>query len=112
MINFLNKEYYIDIDEAIKSCQVIDNVVFEDEKITEDDGDTKDETEEYSDDNLQINVFKFEIIKMCIDRVLNHYEDTEDISSLYSENKSFKVAFATLIKNKILIEFNEYDEFE
>ena len=112
MINIFNKDYYIDIDEAIKSCQVsdyrqIDNV----EKDIEEDVDTDDDDDD-DDDDIQINVFKFDIIKMCIDRVLNNYDENDDISSMYSENKSFKIAIATLIKNKILIELEDEDEFE
>lgn len=111
MINFLNKEYYIDIDEAIKSCQIIEpNIV---EAKNNNNNNNNDDEDDDNNDDLQINVFKFDIIKMCIDRVLNNYEDNQEISNLYNDNKSFKVAFATLIKNKILIEIEEYDdEFE
>lgn len=44
---------------------------------------------------------------MCLDRVLNDYEDTDEETSLFSNNNinvSFKIALNTLIKNGILVE--------
>jgi uncharacterized protein (DUF342 family) len=115
MLNIFNKEYYLDLDNAIKSCQL--DVIYDDVKNNDGtDVETDDETDVDIDDDyedeIRINVFKFDIIKMCIDRVLNNYDENDDISSMYSENKSFKIAIATLIKNKILIELEDEDEFE
>jgi hypothetical protein len=107
MLNIFNKEYYLDLDNAIKSCQL--DVIYSDVK--NNDGTDVDMGDDYEDD-IRINVFKFDIIKMCIDRVLNNYDENDDISSMYTENKSFKIAIATLIKNKILIELEDEDEFE
>lgn len=60
------------------------------------------------DDEQAINIFKYELIKMCIERILNEF--TEDDSkmgdlSMDSSTVSFKIAFNTLIKNEILIEY-------
>ena len=119
MLNIFNKEYYLDLDNAIKSCQL--DVIYDDVKNNDvTDVETNDKTDDETDvdmdddyeDDIRINVFKFDIIKMCIDRVLNNYDENDDISSMYTENKSFKIAIATLIKNKILIELEDEDEFE
>ena len=71
----------------------------------------KDPTE---DDIPSINIFKFELIKLCIERVLSEdIEDDETIGAFGAGNGSvsFKIAYNTLIKNEILIEDN-YDEHE
>jgi hypothetical protein len=61
-------------------------------------------------EHTEINVFKYDIIKMCIDRVLNEYEEMDEEMSMFSETQvspSFKIAFNTLIKSNILIEYDE-----
>jgi hypothetical protein len=67
------------------------------------------------DDSLKggdgINIFKYEIIKMCIEKIL--YDPLDDVDENLgpfageSLPPSFKIAFNTLIKNEILIEDNE-----
>lgn len=51
---------------------------------------------------------------MCLDRILSEYEEVDDKMGAFAQNatsSSFKIAFNTLIKNKILIEeLNEDDE--
>jgi hypothetical protein len=52
----------------------------------------------------------YEILKMCIDRVLNEFDDGDEDASLFGQREttvSFKLAFNTLIKNNILIEDDE-----
>ena len=47
---------------------------------------------------------------MCIERVLSDYEEVDEELGVFAQkatSTSFKVAFNTLIKNKILIEENE-----
>lgn len=47
---------------------------------------------------------------MCLDRVLNDYEDVDEEMGVFGSNSvnvSFKLAFNTLIKNGILIEDDE-----
>jgi hypothetical protein len=85
MLNIFNKEYYLDLDNAIKSCQL--DVIYSDVKNNDgtdveiDDETDVDMGDDYEDD-IRINVFKFDIIKMCIDRVLNNYDENDDISSM------------------------------
>jgi len=55
---------------------------------------------------LEINIFKYEIIKTCIERVLNEFEETDEKLGEFGESNlsiSFKIAFNTLIKYEILI---------
>ena len=56
-------------------------------------------------------LFKYETIKMCLDRVLNEYEEPGEGSiGLFGQNElslSFKIAFNTLIKYQILMEDDE-----
>lgn len=47
---------------------------------------------------------------MCLDRVLNDIEDVDEELGAFGQHDttiSFKIAFNTLIKNKILIEDDE-----
>ena len=63
---------------------------------------------------LEINIFKYEIIKMCLERILGEVDDVDEEMGVFAQNStttSFKLAFNTLIKYKILIEeLNEDDE--
>lgn len=51
---------------------------------------------------------------MCLERVLNEYnEDVDQETAVFTENgisASFKIAFNTLIKNKILLEDYSYEQ--
>ena len=81
--------------------------------ITDEDVDiNNDEDIEDTDDDggLEINLFKYELIKICIDRVLYEGEDIDEKMGGFGSNTpmSFKIAFNTLIKNQILI--SEDDE--
>jgi len=85
------KNYYIDFDRITEKCEVKKN----------------EESE-----GLEINVFKYELIKMCLQRVLEDgYGDDEDGSigsfNLKPESISFKLALNTLIKNEIILEYDE-----
>ncbi len=66
--------------------------------------------EEDDSETLEINIFKYEVIKMCIERVLNEFEDSDEEMGLFAQKEttvSFRIAFNTLLKNNILIEENE-----
>ena len=92
MVELFGKSYYIDIDGITEKCRT-GNVIKDDE------GET-----------LEINIFKYEIIKMCLERVLNDYEDVDEEMGVFGGNNvsvSLKIAFNTLIKNGILIEDDE-----
>lgn len=61
---------------------------------------------------MEINIFKYETIKMCLERLLNEFIDADDDMVPFSQNEvsvSFKIAFNTLIKYKILMEEEDYE---
>jgi hypothetical protein len=92
MAQIYGKNYYIDVDNMIEICKT-----------------AKSMTEE-SEDNLEINIFKYEILKNCVEKVLNTYEDMDDEMPLLIENQfdiSFVLAFNTLIKYNVLIEMED-----
>lgn len=92
MVELFGKNYYIDIDGITEKCRTGNT-------IKDDEGET-----------LEINIFKYEIIKMCLDRVLNDYEDVDEEMGVFGSNNvnvSLKIAFNTLIKHGILIEDDE-----
>jgi hypothetical protein len=94
MVELFGKNYYIDIDGITEKCRT-------EPTINNDDDD---------EPSLQINIFKYEIIKMCLDRLLNEYDEVDDGIGGFggnNTNASFKIAFNTLIKYEILIENNE-----
>ena len=93
MVEIYGKEYYIDIDGITEKCRTGNNIKDEDgQEVTE------------------VNIFKYEVIKMCLDRVLGEFEEPDDNLGVFTEKNtsiSFKIAFNTLIKNQILIEEDE-----
>ncbi len=93
MVELFGKRYYIDIDGISKKCQTGD--VHKDEEGVE---------------TLEINIFKYEIIKICLERVLDEPAEVDEDLGLVAEEGlpvSFKIAFNTLIKYEILIEDDE-----
>ena len=98
MVELFGKNYYIDLDGITEKCRTGNKI----------------ETEDTDEDTLEINIFKYEIIKMCLERVLGEVDEPDDELGAFGKNTattSFKIAFNTLIKYKILIEeINEDDE--
>jgi hypothetical protein len=99
MVKIFGKYYYIDVEGIVDKCATI---------VTSDNKD--DENEPTT--TLEINVFKYEIIKMCLERLLNEFQEGNDddeigIFALSDVNISLKIAFNTLIKYNILIEDDE-----
>jgi hypothetical protein len=93
MVELFGKRYYIDIDGITKKCQT-------GESHKDDDG----------VESLEINIFKYEIIKICLDRVLDEPSEVDDELGLMGMGGlpiSFKIALNTLIKYEILIEDDE-----
>ena len=83
--------YYIDIESITDRCRTGDT-------IKEDDG----------TEATEVNIFKYEVLKMCIDRVLGDFEEEDDkLGFMKGKSLSFQIAFNTLLKNEILIEDNE-----
>lgn len=95
MLEVLGKTYFIDVDKLVETCRP---VYTEKEKIKNDKDDPK---------QLELNVFKFECYKSCLDRVLNDYQmegDEDDMSAFTnkSTNTSFGIAFNTLLRKDII----------
>ena len=63
---------------------------------------------------MELNVFKFECYKVCVERLLNEYEEVDEELGTFGAEKSttisFKLAYNTLLKYGILIEEIEEDE--
>ena len=101
MVKIFGKYYYIDVENIVDKCTTI---ISPENK--------EDEIENGTNSTIEINVFKYEIIKMCLERVLSEFQERnedEDIGifALSDVNVSLKIAFNTLIKYNILIEDDE-----
>jgi hypothetical protein len=91
-VELYKKNYYVDVDAMIDKCRT--GKTIEDEK---------------GDEVMEINVFKYELLKMMLDRVINEIDDMEDddvLSSLKQSpgSLSFNIAFNTLIQYGIINE--------
>jgi len=90
MASIFGKEYYIDFDKITEKCEI---------KVSK------------KNDSLEINVFKYELIKMCLQRVLEDgYKDEDDDMAAFKmddQSMSFKLAFLTLIKHDIILEYDD-----
>lgn len=99
MVEYFGKNYYIDLDGITDKCRTTNTLKSSEEEVEgEDEG------------LLEINIFKYEIIKMCLDRVLSEFEEPDDDMGLLQKDNtpiSFKIAINTLIKYEILIEDDE-----
>jgi hypothetical protein len=97
MVEIFGKLYYIDVENLTEKCSMRPPAQDED-----------------GNNILEINLFKYEVVKMCLGRILNEYNDDEDDDELGKllNNKdtspSFKFAFNTLLKYEILME-EEYE---
>lgn len=101
MVEIFGKNYYIDVENIVEKCTTYVPV-----KIDKDD----EEKEDIENATIEVNIFKYEIIKMCLDRILNDFEDVDNEMGIFGQsnvNISFKIAFNTLIKYNILIEEDE-----
>jgi len=96
MLEVMGKFYFINVDKIIEKCRPV--YTEEEQRENDDAGEQK----------LEINVFKFEVYKSCLDRVLTEYqeEDEQDVAAFTNKtpNMSFGIAFNTLVKNEILTE--------
>jgi hypothetical protein len=100
------KKYYIDIDAIIENCEIIDSNI---ENIDENDLIIDDESKNNNENGSTINVFKYEMIKLCIERVIHDGTEMADLNGLDSTkmSPSFLVAFNTLINSGIIVHNNE-----
>jgi len=90
MLEVLGEKYYIDVDKIIEKCRPLEQP----------------EPAEGEERQIELNVFKFDCYKVCLDRVLAEYqeEDDQDVAAFTNKvnNLGFAVAFNTLEKNEIL----------
>jgi hypothetical protein len=102
MLEIFGKNYYIDVDQIIETCRpTYPSKEIKPKKNTN----NKPGSEEQG--GLELNVFKFEILKACLERTFNEYEDVDEKLGAFAENSaspSFKIAFNTLLKYDILKE--------
>lgn len=90
MVEIFGKSYYIDLDGITEKCRTGNNI-----------------TDEDGSEVTEVNIFKYEVIKMCLDRVLGEIDEVDEELGKFAQegtSVSFKIAFNTLIKNQILIE--------
>ncbi len=93
MVEIFGKSYYIDLDGITEKCRTGNSIPDED-----------------GGEVTEVNIFKYEVIKMCLDRILGEFEEPDENLGVFSTKNtsiSFKIAFNTLIKNQILIEEDE-----
>jgi hypothetical protein len=93
MVEIFGKLYYIDIEAVTSRCRTGNTIKDED-----------------GNETTEINIFMYEILKMCVERVLNEIDEVDEEMGPFSQKGvtlSFRLAFNTLIKNNILIEEDE-----
>lgn len=92
MVEIFGKYYYFDFDAITEACRTGESV------------------DEFGNSSTEINVFKYDMIKLCIDRVLNEYDESDENMGVFAQKEttvSFKIAFNSLIKSGILVEDDE-----
>ncbi len=90
MVEIFGKSYYIDLDGITEKCRTGNSIPDED-----------------GGEVTEVNIFKYEVIKMCLDRILGEIDEVDEGLGKFAQEGttiSFKIAFNTLIKNQILIE--------
>lgn len=90
MVEIFGKLYYIDLEAVTTRCRTGNTIKDED-----------------GNESTEINIFMYEILKMCIERVLNEFDESDEDMGPFGQKSttpSFRLAFNTLIKNNILIE--------
>ena len=88
MGEIFGKNYYLDLDAAVAVCKTGDNIQDEDGK-----------------DIVEINVFKYEMVKMMLETILSEHDDIDDSLGLKSASKTsvpFKIAFNSLLNKKLI----------
>jgi hypothetical protein len=109
MVKIFGKFYYINVDNLVNKCT---NLLYIESE--ENDKEEKEEKEENvtKETSLvaEMNIFKYELLKMCVDRVLNDAQEDDDEMGIYSQKNyetSFQIAFNTLIKYNIITDDDE-----
>ena len=92
MLEILGEKFYIDVDKIIEKCRPF----------------KPSESETFDDENRQaeLNVFKFDCYKACLDRILSEFQEDDDQGVAAFTNKinnpGFGIALNTLLKTEIL----------
>ena len=95
MLELFGKQFYIDLETITERCKTGNTIKDED-----------------GEDTLEVNIFKYEVVKMCLGTLLSEAEEIDEELGAFSQKGTsiaFKIAFNTLLKNNILIE-EDYDE--
>lgn len=61
---------------------------------------------------MELNVFKYELFKMCLERVIFDQGEIDEDMGIVNSNSlsmSFKLAYNTLYENQIIVEHEEYE---
>ena len=89
MFEIDGKEYYFDFERLIEQCRVMDFAT------------------SLEKEGLSINVFKYDLLKMCVERVMDDFTDSETREDVFSKDEmlnSYKLSFNTLLKEGIISE--------
>lgn len=112
MLEIFGTNYYIDVDTIIETCRPaypsieVTNKPPEKSEVLTEGGDPGDNPS----NSGELNIFKYEVLKTCVERVLGEYEEVDEKLGAFAEkatSPSFKIAFNTLLKYDILKEENE-----
>jgi len=112
MVKIFGKRYYINVDNLVNRCTNLLYVQSEESDKKENEENEENEENDTKKASLvaEMNLFKYELLKMCVDRVLSDTQEDEDEMGIYSQKNyetSFQIAFNTLIKYNILTEDDE-----
>lgn len=95
-------DYYLDLDYLSEFCSVkVENTLEPSEN-----EENAEKEEKIQTISSGIDVFKYDIIKMCLERIIYSGDSTDPDRSLLSKNdedtESYKIAFNTLLVHKII----------
>lgn len=85
MFNLSKNNYYVDVELMLDLCRI-------------------EKYEEIEDESTHINVFKYELYKMFLNRVLDEFAEDEggSLMPLGNNTISFDIALNTLLKTEII----------
>lgn len=104
MSDIFGKSYYIDLEAITNICRINEH---DQNSVQTEDGEEVDEKDK---NEITINLFKYEVLKMMVDRVLNEIDEVDEEMGVFARNTttvSFRLAFNTLLKYGIIIEEND-----
>ena len=83
MVELFGKTYYIDVDGITDKCRTGNTI-----------------KEEDGSESLEINIFKYDIIKMCLERVLGEVDEIDEEMAMFGKN-NITISYATIEKYPI-----------